>query len=108
MNSFFGSIFIDRHKLRENGINYPIKLEYYKTIHRTKENIQKYGIKIIKTEYIKDKINTEVKRISNVTKNEKVIESLLQILKKYEVTPIVCNDIIDEIFKQQIYKYVIN
>ena len=30
MKNFFGSIFINRDKLYEAGINYPIKVEYYK------------------------------------------------------------------------------
>ena len=30
MKNFFGSIFINRDKLLEAGINYPIKVEYYK------------------------------------------------------------------------------
>ena len=39
MKYFFGSIFINRDKLREAGINYPIKVEYYKLI-----NEEEYGI----------------------------------------------------------------
>lgn len=30
MKNFFGSIFINRDELREAGIEYPIKVEYYK------------------------------------------------------------------------------
>ena len=54
MKNFFGSIFINRDELLEAGINYPIKVEYYKIIDenkREKENKLIYGIQIIKTEY---------------------------------------------------------
>ena len=30
LKNFFGSIFINRERLKEAGINYPIKVEYYK------------------------------------------------------------------------------
>ena len=30
LKNFFGSIFINRDELLEAGINYPIKVEYYK------------------------------------------------------------------------------
>ena len=54
MKNFFGSIFINRDKLEEAGIKYPIKVEYYKITNETqkiKENGLMYGIQIIKTEY---------------------------------------------------------
>ena len=41
MKNFFGSIFINRDELREAGIDYPIKVEYYKIINeeeKIKEN----------------------------------------------------------------------
>ena len=55
MNIFFGSTFIKKEELQEAKINYPIKLEYYKVINEdefVKNNNAKYGIKIVKTEYI--------------------------------------------------------
>ena len=30
LKNFFGSIFLNRNELEEAGINYPIKVEYYK------------------------------------------------------------------------------
>ena len=54
MKNFFGSIFINRDKLAEAGINYPIKVEYYKITNeedKIKQNKLIYGIQIIKTAY---------------------------------------------------------
>ena len=36
VKNFFGSIFINRDELREAGIDYPIKVEYYKIINEEK------------------------------------------------------------------------
>ena len=54
MKTFFGGIFIEKEKLEEAGINYPIKLEYYEYINNEEENKSKYGISIVKTEYKED------------------------------------------------------
>ena len=95
LSNFFGSIFINRDKLREAGINYPIKVEYYKVI-----NELTYGIQVIKTEY-REKIGVEQKRIENVTNNELEINNILSLIKQQEVTPIGLEDVIIEIKKLQ-------
>lgn len=104
MKTFFGGIFIDKDKLKRNGINHPIKLEYYKTVDQVKENIEYYGVQIIKTEYIGEKIKTEEKEIRNIIKSEKNIEKILETLKNNEVTPIGCEDVLNDLLKQDIYK----
>ena len=91
MKNFFGSIFINRDELSEAGINYPIKVEYYKLI-----NEEENGIQIVKTEY-RDKIGVEQNKVEKITNNDKEIESLLYIMKENEVTPIALEDIITEI-----------
>ena len=95
LSNFFGSIFINRDRLREAGINYPIKVEYYKVI-----NDLTYGIQVIKTEY-REKIGVEQKRIENVTNNELEINNILSLIKQQEVTPIGLEDVIVEIKKIQ-------
>ena len=95
LSNFFGSIFINHDKLREAGINYPIKVEYYKVI-----NELTYGIQVIKTEY-REKIGVEQKRIENVTNNELEINNILSLIKQQEVTPIGLEDVIVEIKKIQ-------
>lgn len=103
MKSFFGSIFINRDRLKEAGIDYPIKVEYYKIINegeKIKQNELKYGIQIIKTEY-RDKIGIEQNRLENITNDEKEISTMLKIVKEYEVTPIGLEDVILEIKNRQ-------
>ena len=101
MKNFFGSIFINRDDLREAGINYPIKVEYYKITNETqkiKENELMYGIQIIKTEY-KEKIGIEQNKLEHITNDEKEIMQMLEKLKENEVTPVGLEDVIIELKK---------
>ena len=101
MKNFYGSIFINRDELLEAGINYPIKVEYYKiTNEPEKENKLLYGIQVIKTEY-KDKIGVEQNRIENITNDESEITKMFSLIKENEVTPIGLEDVIIEIKKLQ-------
>jgi len=103
LKNFFGSIFINRDELREAGIDYPIKVEYYKIINeeeKIKENKLIYGIQIIKTEY-RDKIGVEQEKIEHITNDENEITKMLGMMKKNEVTPICLKDVILEIKTRQ-------
>ena len=73
LKTFFGSVFIEKEKLEEAGIKYPIKLEYYKQINEDEiSNYEKpkYGIEIIKTEYKPDYTKVENKKIKYITNDE--------------------------------------
>ena len=102
MNTFFGSIFIEKEKLKEAGVEYPIKLEYYKIINEdefiNRYNAQ-YGIKIVKTEYIKNNTRIEDKTIRYLSNNEQRVEDILNVFKKNEVTPVCVDDIICDFSK---------
>ena len=103
LKNFFGSIFINRDRLKEAGIDYPIKVEYYKITNeqeKIKQNKLKYGIQIIKTEY-KDKIGVEQSKIEDITNDEKEITKMLYLMKNNEVTPIGLEDVILEIKNRQ-------
>lgn len=97
MKTFFDGIFINS-STQEEEPEYPIKLEYYKTV-KIEENVKaQYGIEIVKTEFLQGKVNVENKVIDNITDNEKDIEHILTILKDNEVTPIGMQDVIDDMF----------
>ena len=103
VKNFFGSIFINRDKLEEAGIDYPIKVEYYKITNeeeKIKENKLIYGIQIIKTEY-KDKIGVEQNKVEHITNDENEIIKMLDIMIEYRVTPIGLKDVILEIKNRQ-------
>ena len=103
VKNFFGSIFINRDELKEAGIDYPIKVEYYKITNeeeKIKENKLIYGIQIIKTEY-KDKIGVEQEKIEHITNDENEISRILSLMKENEVTPIGLEDVILELKSRQ-------
>ncbi|MBO6233561.1 MAG: hypothetical protein J6I85_00635 [Clostridia bacterium] len=114
MKKFYGGVFINNQILEEAGIKHPIKLEYYKNINyeykyeEEKENQYnaqeqynnfKYGISVVKTEYLKDKNKVEEKEIKELTNDEIKTEYLLNILKENYVTPIGLEDILNDIFR---------
>lgn len=106
MKIFFGSTFIKKEILKEAGIYYPIKLEYYKIINEDemiKREKPRFGIGIVKTEYIEKDIKVENKIIKYLSNDEKRIEEILKIFKENEVTPIGVNDIINDLSKQVIF-----
>ena len=103
MKNFFGSIFINRDDLKKAGIDYPIKVEYYKITNeeeKIKQNKLIYGIQIIKTEY-RDKIGVEQEKIEHITNDEGEITRILSLMKENEVTPIGLEDVILEIKSRQ-------
>lgn len=84
MKTFFGGTFINQEKLKEEGKEYPIKIEYYKKINEDeliKLNKSKYGIYIVKTEYKSEKVNTEDKEIKYLTNDEQKVEEVLDFLR---------------------------
>ncbi len=99
MKTFFDGIFITDNEYQEN-LEYPIKLEYYKTI-QTEENVEaKYGIEIVKTEYKDGKVNIENNIVNNLTPNVEEAERILTILKNNTVTPIGMQDVLKEMFTE--------
>ena len=98
MKVFFGGKFIEKKKLENEGIYHPIKLEYYKRSDEIIEEKMQYGISIVKTEYIPEGTKIESKDIPNITEDEEKVEQLLSICKKYEVTPITLEDILQDLF----------
>ena len=102
MKIFYGGKFIEKAKLEREGIYHPIKLEYYKRldIEEPLKGETNYGISIVKTEYIPDNTKIETKDIRNLTQDEEKVEQLLSMCKKYEVTPIGVEDIIQDLGTQ--------
>ena len=103
MKIFFGGTFIENEKLEEAGIDHPIKLEYYKQINEDDINSgkEKYGIQIIKTEYIPDNVKIETKNIKYVTNDELEENRILNIFKENQVTPINSEEVILDLFRNK-------
>ena len=103
MKTFFGGIFIETIKLKEAGIEYPIKVEYYKL---KDEDNKKYGIEIIKKEYQHKNINIEKKVLKSLSKDECKVDRMLELFEKNEVTPISAGEIIEDFFGKTLAKSV--
>ena len=90
MKSFYGGLFIKKEELAKAGINYPIKLEYYKTTQSEEKYTNfKYGIEVVKTEYFgTNNVKIDKKNIENITDEETKIETILETLKRNLVTPV--------------------
>lgn len=98
IKKFYGGSFVNKEDLESQGINYPIKIEYYKICDNTQnKDIMIYGIEIIKTEYRDKNIITENKEVLNITREEKEINNILDKLKKYQVTPVSANYVIEDL-----------
>ena len=102
MKTFFGGILIEANKLKEEGIQYPIKVEYYKL---KDEESKKYGIEIIKREYKPKHIDIEKQELKSLSKDECKIERMLELFKENEVTPICAGEIIEDFFGKTLAKY---
>ena len=103
MKYFFGCTFMSREELADIGVEYPIKLEYYKT-RTNKEDVKntneiKYGIEVIKTSYINEKVDVEKRTIPNIIKNELKINEILNKFKQHKVTPISAEYVIEDLLK---------
>ena len=103
MKTFFGGIFIETSKLKEEGIQYPIKVEYYKI---KDENSEKYGIEIIKKEYKSKSIEIEKEEIKSLSKDECKIERMLELFERNEVTPNSAEEIIEDFFGKTLAKNI--
>ena len=98
MKTFFGGMFMNKENLRKEGILYTIKLEYYK-IKDLKSKNDIFGIEVVKTAYINEEIKVEKASIDKLTNDEKIENSILDILKRNEVTPVILEDVIEDLVK---------
>lgn len=89
---FCGGIFYDPKIMLELGVEHPVSLLYYLTYKN-----KKYGIEIVKIQFNEDsKITREVGNIENISENENVVISIISKWKANYVTPIVMQDIIED------------
>ena len=101
MKTFFDGVLVSNKTLKEAGVQYPIKLEYYKTL--KEENVETpFGIEIVKTEFIDGNVNIETKIVTDVTDDENIQNKILRILKNNEVTPIGLDDVLKELLPLQV------
>lgn len=100
----YGGILLDEEKLRTNNIFHNIEVEYYKltndkmSLFKGRDNKKTYGIEVIMREYINGEVKTENEKIEVLTKNEEIVDKVLEVLKNNEVTPTTVKDVIEDLF----------
>lgn len=102
MNSkvYYGNTFLEVRESKDSNIKNRIELEYYRTKkrknHFLRENSETYGIEIVKKEYQGKKVNIEKEKIDRISSTKTSIDSILNKLKKFKVTPIALKDVIED------------
>ncbi len=94
----YGMTYFDENDLKETRINHRVELEYYKTEQIVKDNF-KYGIEIRKKEYIKNSYTEEKNSIENISNSSDKVIEIINTLKKYKVTPVGLNDVLEDLLK---------
>ena len=94
----YGMTYFDENDLKQAQINHRVELEYYKT-DKCREDDFKYGIEICKKEYINDNIKIETNRIENITNSSDKVIEIINTLKRYKVTPVGLNDVLEDLIK---------
>ena len=96
----YGKTFLEAKDIKGTNIKNKIELEYYrikkKKHHLLKEDTETYGIEIVKKEYQGRKVNIEKEKV-DIIENKKVsIDSILNTLRTFKVTPIALKDVIED------------
>ena len=88
------------------GMSWESTVPYYKIINEDEfinKNNAKYGIKVVKTEYIENNTKTEDKTLKYLSSNEQKVNEILKVLEKNEVTPIGLEDVICDFSKEILF-----
>lgn len=96
---YYGETIMNIKELIETNRKGFMKLEYYATKEVIENEHTKYGIEIVKKEYINKNFIQETNNINNVTNDEKQIEEIISVLKRNKVTPIGLDDIISDLVR---------
>ena len=94
----YGTTYFDENDLKETRINHRVELEYYRT-NKCEEDNFKYGIEICKKEYINDDVTVETNKIEDITNSSDKVIEIINTLKKYKVTPVGLNDVLEDLMK---------
>lgn len=99
----YGKAYLNKRELEGNNIKNRIELEYYSTKkrkhHFLREDTETYGIEIVKKEYQGKKVNIEKEKIDKISDKKSTIESILNKLKKFKVTPITLKDVVEDMLQ---------
>ena len=96
--TYYGETFLEKKDLTETNIKNKVQLEYY-TIKQTNQKKDVYGIEVIKKEFKSNGIDTEICSRNEISNNSRKVIEIINTLKKYKVTPIGLNDVLEDLVK---------
>lgn len=94
----YGMTYFDENDLKETKIKHRVELEYYGT-NKCAEDDFRYGIEIQKREYKNDNIIIESNSIENISNSSDKVIEIINTLKRYKVTPIGLNDVLEDLLR---------
>lgn len=103
MKTFYGATFLAATELAKCNVYNPMKLEYYKIRQMKQKENKRYGIEIVKKMYKNKHVKIEKEKLLRITSSEEKVEKILEILKKYQVTPIILKDVIEDLEEQFVF-----
>jgi len=96
----YGKTLLEAKDVKDTNIKNRIELEYYrikkKRHHFLRDNTESYGIEVVKKEYQGKRINVEKEKIDKISNKKANIDSILNTLRKFKVTPIALKDVIED------------
>lgn len=99
---YYGTAWLGEKDLVETNNKNKILLEYYGEKRHVLNRVRLktfYGITIIKKEYENNRVKREKSSIKKISTNENKIKNIIEMLRKYKVTPIGLNDVITDLLK---------
>ncbi len=96
--TYFGEAYLEKSDLEETNIDYKVQLEYY-TTKKTEDKKDMYGIEIIKKEHKNNVTDTETTSRTDICDSSQKVIEIINTLKKYKVTPIGLNDVLEDLLK---------
>ena len=98
---YYGTRFLRKEGISNIHSSNKIMLNYYKITNRNlTEQTKKYGIEIRKKEYKNNNVEIETRNINNISESSKKVINIIETLKKYKVTPIGLQDVVEDLLKQ--------
>lgn len=100
LRKLYGKATIDSFDSEELSKDSQIELEYYQI--RGEITDKPYGVEIVKKNVKNDILNIEKKMVYNICSREKDNHKLLDILVLNKVTPIILDDVIEDLSKMNL------
>lgn len=101
LKKFYGKTVIDNSDSEEVARGHKIELEYYQIKSGTCSS-KPYGVEIVKRKVENDIMNIEEKTVCHICNEEAKNNKLLEILVSNKVTPVIMDDVLEDLSKIEV------